>query len=56
MQWKRFIMVICLLLGGGLLLSACSAEDLGSIPKKTEKEMAPGNSDDIAAIEAPSKL
>ena len=56
MQWKRFIMVICLLLGGGLLLSACSAEDLGSIPKKTEKEAAPGNSDDIAAIEPPSKL
>ncbi len=56
MQWQRFFMVICLLLGGGLLLSACSAEDITSMPKSSEKEIAPGNSDDIAAIEAPSKL
>ncbi len=56
MQWLRSLLVICLFLGGGVLLSACSAEDLTSIPKSSEKKSAPDAVEGMAEIEAPSKL
>lgn len=57
MQWFRIVLVMFLLVGGGILLSACSAEDLTSMPKKAEKASPGKKVDDIiSSVETPSKL